>query len=99
MLPPGGIPAKTYIALIIHLICRLVQHEYLFFWQKMGLVQFWVAASSAAPRLSLPKAWGWQNSQSGATIPKSFGFEAATPYETTNNITDLFEPCPKMAIK
>jgi hypothetical protein len=42
-------------------------------------VQCWVAASSAAPRLSLPKAWGWQNSQSGATIPKSFGFEAATP--------------------
>jgi hypothetical protein len=36
---------------------------------KKGMVQFWVAASSAAPRLSLPKAWGWQNSQSGATIP------------------------------
>ena len=43
------------------------------------MVQFWVAASSAA--------WGWQNSESGATIPKSFGFEAATPYETANNIT------------
>jgi len=43
------------------------------------MVQFWVAASSAA--------WGWQNSQSGATIPKSFGFEAATPYETANNVT------------
>jgi hypothetical protein len=43
------------------------------------MVQFWVAASSAA--------WGGQNSQSGATIPKSFGFEAATPYETTNNVT------------
>ena len=28
---------------------------------KRGMVQFWVAASSAA--------WGWQNSQSGATIP------------------------------
>ncbi len=28
----------------------------------MGMVQFWVAASSAAPSLSLPKAWGWQNS-------------------------------------
>ena len=37
--------------------------------QEIGMVQFWVAASSAAPRLSLPKAWGWQNSQSGATIP------------------------------
>ena len=35
----------------------------------LGMVQFWVAASSAVPRLSLPKAWGWQNSQSGATIP------------------------------
>src|SRR4030042_2352143 len=46
---------------------------------KSGMVQFWVAASSAA--------WGWQNSQSGATIAKSFGFEAATPYETTNNVT------------
>jgi len=44
-----------------------------------GMVQFWVAASSAA--------WGWQNSQSGATIPKSFGFEAATRCETTNNVT------------
>jgi hypothetical protein len=49
------------------------------------MVQFRVAASSAAPRLSLPKAWGWQSSKSGATIPKSFGFEAATPYETKNN--------------
>jgi len=47
------------------------------FW---GTVQFRVAASSAAPRLSLPKAWGWQSSKSGATIPKSFGFEAATPF-------------------
>jgi len=46
------------------------------------MVQFWVAASSAA--------WGWQNSQSGPTIPKSFGFEAATPYETTNNVTRNF---------
>jgi hypothetical protein len=55
--------------------------------RNKGMVQFWVAASSAAPRLSLPKAWGWQNSASGATIPKSFGFEAATPYETTNNVT------------
>jgi len=54
---------------------------------NFGIVQSWVAASSAAPRLSLPKAWGWQNSQSGATIPKSFGFEDATPYETTNNVT------------
>jgi len=44
-----------------------------------GMVQFWVAASSAA--------WGWQNSESGATIPKSFGFEAATPCETTTNVT------------
>ena len=44
-----------------------------------GMVQFWVAASNAA--------WGWQNFESGATIPKSFGFEAATPYKTTNNIT------------
>jgi len=43
------------------------------------MVQFWVAASSAA--------WGWQNSQSGATIPKSFGFENATPCETTTNVT------------
>jgi hypothetical protein len=29
-----------------------------------------VAASSAA--------WGWQSSKSDVTIPKSFGFEAAT---------------------
>jgi len=55
--------------------------------EKFRMVQFWVAASSAAPRLSLPKAWGWQNSQSGATIPKSFGFVAAAPYETTNSVT------------
>jgi len=46
---------------------------------NFGTVQFWRAASSAT--------WGWQNSQSGATIPKSFGFEAATPYETANNVT------------
>jgi len=46
---------------------------------KKGVVQFRVAASSAA--------WGWQSSKSGATIPKSFGFEDATPYETTNNVT------------
>ena len=45
----------------------------------LGVVQSRVAASSAA--------WGWQNSESGATIPKSFGFEAATPYEATNNVT------------
>jgi len=43
------------------------------------MVQFRVAASSAA--------WGWQSSESGATIPKSFGFEAATPYGATNNVT------------
>ena len=46
--------------------------------RNLGMVQFWVAASSAA--------WGWQNLQSGATIPKSFGFEAATPCETTNKV-------------
>ena len=51
------------------------------------MVQFWVVASIAAPRLSLPKAWGWQSSKSGTTIPKSFGFEAATPYGATNNVT------------
>ncbi len=55
-------------------------HPYDSFAQILGTVQFWVAASSAA--------WGWQNSESGATIPKSFGFEAATPYETTNNVTE-----------
>jgi len=52
------------------------------------LVQSWVAASSAA--------WGWQSSKSGATIPKSFGFEAATRYGATNQCypeSDLFEPC------
>jgi hypothetical protein len=43
------------------------------------MVQFWVAASSAA--------WGWQTTESGATIPKSFGFEAATPRGATNNVT------------
>jgi hypothetical protein len=53
----------------------------------MTLVQFRVAASSAAPRLSLPKAWGWQSSKNGVTIPKSFGFEAATPDGATNNVT------------
>ncbi|MFQ6034350.1 MAG: hypothetical protein ACE5NM_00690 [Sedimentisphaerales bacterium] len=34
----------------------------------------WVAASSAA--------WGWH---SGVTIPKSFGFEAATHRESTSD--------------
>jgi len=53
----------------------------------LGVVQFPVAASSAAPHLSLPKAWEWQSSKSGATIPKSFGFEVATLYEATNNVT------------
>jgi hypothetical protein len=47
--------------------------------KKIGMVQFCVASSSAA--------WGWQSSKSGATIPKSFGFEAATPYRATNNVT------------
>jgi cytoskeletal protein CcmA (bactofilin family) len=37
---------------------------------KNEVVHFGVAASSAA--------WGWRNSRSGAAIPKSFGFEAAT---------------------
>jgi hypothetical protein len=35
-----------------------------------GLIQSRVAASS--------EAWGWQSSKSNPTIPKSFGFEAAT---------------------
>jgi len=47
--------------------------------RRTGMVQFGVAASSAA--------WGWQSSKSGVTIPKSFGFEAATPYGATNNVT------------
>jgi len=57
------------------------------------MVQSWVAASSAA--------WGWQSSKSGVTIPKSFGFEAATHYRATNQSaaadpeSELFEPCPK----
>ena len=42
-----------------------------------GMVQFRVAASSAA--------WGWQGSKSGATIPP-LG-EAATPYGATNSAT------------
>jgi len=49
-----------------------------------------VAASSAA--------WGWQSSKSGVTIPKSFGFEAATHYGATNQCypeCELFEPCQK----
>jgi len=57
---------------------------------KKGMVQFWVAASSAA--------WGWQTSRSGATIPRSFGFEAATRNGTKNQCypeSDLSEPCPK----
>jgi len=29
--------------------------------------------------------------ESGATIPKSLGFEAATPYETTNDVTRSLE--------
>ena len=56
----------------------------------LGMVQSWVAASSAA--------WGWQSSKSGVTIPKSFGFEAATRYGATNQCcpeSELFEPCPK----
>ena len=47
-----------------------------------------MAASSAA--------WGWQSSESSATIPKSFGFEAATRYGASNQCYaeyDLFEPC------
>jgi hypothetical protein len=44
-----------------------------------------VAASSAAPRLSLPKAWGWPSYKSGATIPP-LG-EAPTPYGATDNVT------------
>jgi len=42
-------------------------------------------------------AWGRQSSKRGATIPKSFGFEAATRYGATNQCypeSDLFEPCP-----
>ena len=56
---------------------------------KNGMVQSRVAASSAA--------WGWQSSESSATIPKSFGFEAATRYGASNQCYpeyDLFEPCP-----
>jgi hypothetical protein len=34
------------------------------------MVQFRVAASSAAPRLSLPKAWGWQISKTGARLQR-----------------------------
>ena len=52
------------------------------------MVQSRVAASSAA--------WGWQSSESSATIPKSFGFEAATRYGASNQCYpeyDLFEPC------
>jgi len=52
---------------------------------NIGMVQLRVAASSAAPRLSLPKAWGWQSSKSGATIPP-LG-EDATPYGATDNVT------------
>ena len=58
------------------------------------MVQSWVAASSAA--------WGWQCSKIGATIPKSFGFEAATRYGATNQCypeCDLFEPCQKTGKK
>ena len=62
-----------------------------------GMVQSWVAASSAGLRLSSAECpWGWQSSKSGATIPKSFGFEAATRYGATNQCypgSDLFEPC------
>ena len=63
------------------------------FWDKknMGMVQSRVAASSAA--------WGWQSSESSATIPKSFGFEAATRYGASNQCYseyDLFEPCQNM---
>jgi len=67
--------------------------------ENFGMVQSWVAASSAA--------WGWQSSKSGVTIPKSFpgyglafaetsGFEAATHYGATNQCypeSVLFEPC------
>jgi len=61
-----------------------------FFPGNLGLVHNRVAASSAA--------WGWQSSESSATIPKSFGFEAATRYGASNQCYpeyDLFEPCPK----
>ena len=47
-----------------------------------------VAASSAA--------WGWQSSESTVTIPKSFGFEAATHYRASKQCfpkSELFEPC------
>jgi len=39
-------------------------------YAKNDMFHFGVAASSAA--------WGWRNSRSGAAIPKSFGFAAAT---------------------
>ncbi len=61
--------------------------------QFFGLVQSWVAASSAA--------WGWQSSKSGATIPKSFGFEAATRNRATNQCYPgwgLLEPCRKFTL-
>ena len=57
---------------------------------KLDLVQSWVAASSAA--------WGWQNSKSNSTIPKSFGFEAATHNRAIFRCypeSGLFEPCRK----
>jgi len=68
---------KTIIKIVIPTTSGF--HNFAFFTLIFGMVQFWVAASSAA--------WGWQNSQSGATIPKSFGFENATPCETTTNVT------------
>jgi hypothetical protein len=57
------------------------------------MVQSRVAASSAA--------WGWQGSERRGTIPKSFGFEAATRYEASRQCypkSGLFEPCPVFRI-
>jgi len=75
-------PIKSF-----HLVQALL-HAGIRNFSFLGMVQSWVAASSAA--------WGWQSSKSGATIPKSFGFEAATRYGATNQCypeSDLFEPC------
>jgi len=63
------------------------------------MVQSRVAASSGSPLGTPYGDWGWQSSESSATIPKSFGFEAATRDGTPKQCfpkSGLTEPCQNL---
>ena len=62
---------------------------------RHGSIIGWQPHAQRSPERSR-MGWGWQSSESSATIPKSFGFEAATRYGASNQCYpeyDLFEPC------